>query len=321
MHMTPTTTRVNEVDLGEIGRLAEACGGGLECAVGGAVAALLVLLLTGLVGLVLALALVNIGEATAAVKEERSRAAAERDAFAALARRIAALDPTPSGPVTRRDGGPMLATDRTTLGSYLPPVESAYRATVMDVAHYDEEYGESLDAHLTAEFGSDVSRALREADGLTPQLQTVLVSNARTASELRGDLVDRIDGEAEALAAAEHTLTDVDDRLVSMARRPITDRSYDELRRTWRRLDGLERECGDLLAARQDAIDGDSFAPHLRDDDAPDGLQAYLYEPLDVSYPVLADGARVADRVRTAKRRVFAALAAGPGIGSPSGGD
>ena len=329
-------TQVNQVDIGKITELQDTCRAGIECMLGDAVATALVVLVTGVVSVILLLALVHGRDAMETIAEERARTVAERDGFAAFARRIASMDAddtgTGTGPVARRDGGPPrdrnlpIARGRATVGPGSAPgsapglggagiatVETAYRATVMDVPHYEEEYDEPFETHLGAEFGGDVARAIRHEDALTPQLQTVLVTKAHEARDVRDDLVASIDEEERSIRSAQQTLGDVEDSLVSMAARPITDRSYDELLATYDRLDGLETRCQDYLTERQHQIHDQPFNRGGVQENAPDSLQEYLYGPLSVSYPVLADGANLIDQIRTARRRVASAIATGPG--------
>jgi hypothetical protein len=311
MQPESTLTRVNEVDLGEIGRIQESCNGGLECAVGGAVEQTVLMFITGFLGAFLVLALVHLTDASDAVEEERARATDERDGFAAFARQVAGMDPDVERPVPRRDGGVPLARVDSPRGAGLSGVEDAYRDTVMAVPHFEKEYCEAFDEHVAAEFGSDVARAIRYEEALTPQLQSVLVSKARVARDVRDDLVTTVDRERETLADADSALSDLQARLHDEAARPISDRSYDELLATWGRLDGLETECRTVLEDRQERIHAEPFnmSPSRADD--PDSLQSYLYEPLPVEYPVLADGTTLLSDVQTAKGRVFGALAGG----------
>jgi hypothetical protein len=310
MQPEPSLTRVNEVDLGEIRRIQESCSGGAECLVGNAIESTVLLFVTGVLGAFLVLALVHLRDATEAVEEERERAAAERDGFAAFGRRVAAMDPDVDTPVPRRDGGVPLVQERTR-GAGLSGVEEAYRGTVMDVAHFGEEYDEGFDEHVAAEFGTDVAHAIEREEALTPQLQSVLVSKARVARDVRDDLVTTVDRERAALSDAQCSLGSVEQRLHAEAARPITDRSYDELLETWHRLDGLETECRDHLDERQAAVHAEPFNMSASRAGDPDSLQSYLYGHLDADYPVLADGTALLSDLRTAKGRVFSALAGG----------
>jgi hypothetical protein len=309
MQPEPSLTRVNEVDLGEIGRIQESCSGGVECVVGGAIESTVLLFVTGVLGAFLVLALVHLRDATDLVDEERERAAAERDGFAAFGRRVAAMDPDVERPVARRDGGVPLVQEPPPRGAGLSGVEDAYRGTVMDVQHFEEEYDEAFAEHLAAEFGTDVARAITTEDALTPQLQSVLVSKARAARDVRDDLVTTVGRERAALAEAESTLGDVERRLHGEAARPIGDRSYDELLATWTRLDDLEAECSAYLSDRQAAVHAEPFNMSASRAEDPDSVQSYLYGPLPVDYPVLADGTALLSDLRTAKGRVFSALA------------
>ena len=68
--------------------------------------------------------------------------------------------------------------------------------------------------------------------------------------------------------------------------------------RAWHRLGDLEAECNQFLADRQRVIHETGTAGIL---DAT-AFYNYLYEPLDVTYPILTAGTSLFDRLQVAKR-------------------
>lgn len=292
----------------QIDAVEEVCGPALGCAGEALIGQLLLLVITGLVAVFLLAALQRVTEARNTVAEERSRTATEREAFASFAREVARLDPSqPAYQLAEADG---VVSTAAIAGSPsgdggLEAAREAYRGTVMGMPHYEEEYAEPLARHMREEFGQEVATAVTDGGQLTPELQSVLVERAREAAQERGRLMHRLDREADALEAAEEELAAVADDLREAETAPLDDLGYDALADRWNRLHELETRIARLLAHRQEAVHSG------RGSAATNGhrpLNEYLYAGLRTSFPVLSDGAVLADRVRGARRRVLAAL-------------
>lgn len=260
---------------------------------------------TVLFALAFAAAALHVRDARTAVDEERSLLRVEADAFAAFASKLADLDAagTTSGPVG--PGATALVSVGTTAG--LEGVRRAYEETVMAVPHYEAEYDEPLPANMAVEFGDDVASAVASGGPLTPQLKSTLLERSRQAASKRLVLLEYLDEEAEVLEAAAADLERVADSVERVAREPLERAGYDELRAEWYLLDDRERECEAVLDDRQDAIQNRGGLTERVED--VDTLEEYLYEPLSVTYPVLADGAALLERLRAEKQRVAGGLA------------
>lgn len=269
---------------------------------------LLLFLATGLLTLFVVATIIHLHEARAAVSEERSRTAAEHDAFAAFTRRIAALDADVSSTQPTTSSGPVatMTAESRPPDHGLQQVVEAYRETIMAVPHYDEDYDESLAANMAAEFGEEVATAVVGGSRLTPQLKQALIQGSRDAQDRRRELLTGLDRETDDLDGAHETFTDVDAALGSMDDRPLSDRSFDDLVGVWRRLGELEDRCARRLNRRQERIHEWSMGGP-RTADAPT-LHEYLYQPLSVTYPVLAEGTALVERIRTARGRALGAL-------------
>lgn len=283
-----------------------ACSG-IECSVTGAVDYLLVLLWLGAIGFVLA-ALLYLPRARSVCAEERERTEAEARAFGRFADRVTEIDatPTPNGPARATAGSVATSFAQGGGDQGLSEIRSAYRETVMSVSHYDQEYGESLTENVTAEFDPEVAAVVTNGDRVTPQLKRAIVDRAVDARDRREDFLDVLSREADALEDAHDALEDVDATLERLDERPLPERSYDDLEATWHQLCDLERRLETLLGNRQERLrstagGGLRFADSL-------AMYAYLYQPLSVGHPVLADGTRLLEDVTTAKRRVARSL-------------
>lgn len=297
------------VHANDVGLVDEVCHATFQCAHGDALMHLLLFVLTGLITAFVVATIIHLRDARSAVSEEQSRTAAEHDAFAAFARRIASIDPAePTIRSTPTTAGPTatLTTESQPPDQTLQEVTEAYRETVMAVPHYDDDYGESLADNMGAEFGEEVASAVVGGSQFTGQLKEALIHGSRDAQERRRELLTGLQRESEDLTQASETFADLDGELASMSDRPLAERSYSELTDFWDRLNDIEDRCHRVLGWRQQRIrDWEMGGP--RSADVPT-LHEYLYQPLSVTYPILAEGTELVDRVRTARSRVLLSL-------------
>lgn len=248
---------------------------------------------------------VDLRRALSVVETEHSRIADEAAAFEAFANRLAEIEAGRA----RFDGG------RRTAGSLagarvahnLELVQEAYRDTVMSVDHYDEEYGESLAANMAMEFGEDVAGAVASGSSLTPQLKRTLLERSRRAVLNRRLLADHLDDEIESLEAAIERLDRVAESVDRVSDEPLEEYDYADLLAEWYLLRDRRAACSEVIEDRQSTVNGRrDLADRV---DVVDTLEGYIYEPLEVDYPVLAAGANLLDRVRDFQHRIERGLA------------
>lgn len=259
---------------------------------------------TGVATLVLLATVAHVRRAREVCEEEHDRTLAERDAFDRFVRQVSGIETATQG----SPAGASAVALHTATGtdSRLESVRTAYRETVMDVSHYDEEYGDALAESVRVELGEDIATAVVEGDQFSPPVKRALVRTATEASARRSEFVHRLETEDDALADGEERLLDLRATLERTARRPLPDRSFEDLVDARERLCAVREECESLLAKRQRAIDADggSFRGESQH-----GFYRYLYHPVDATYPVLADGTTLLRDVRRAERNVVASLA------------
>jgi len=239
--------------------------------------------------------------------EERSRVAAERSAFERFERRIRGLSAGTGRSGAGGAGGATLA--RANVAEAKPELRAvvrAYEETVMGVEHYDDDYGEPIEKHMRAEFGDDVAAAVIEGSALTPPVKRALVRKAAESREERTAFLRTLATEADSLSSTTDELAEIDRRVERIADERRLQQSYSELMATWSDLGELEAECRETLDRRQEQIQRGGSGADWRDDGH--SLCAYLYDPLPVDYPALADGTLLVDRIRTTRRRVADAL-------------
>jgi hypothetical protein len=238
------------------------------------------------------------------VMTEHRRTAAERDAFAQFADRIAALD-TPADTSTAHT---QPAATQTLLRSESQPdaqladARTAYRETVMSVPHYAEEYDESLREHLTAEFSPEIAAALTTGDQFIPSLQEQLITESHQGCESRSRFLSALEDEASALQAADKRLTDLGSEFGDLlAARSLEGWSSEELLDRRQQVCAGERECEELAADRQSTL-REQRVPAVQHIDLE--FTIYLYRSLSVTYPVLADITDLADTLRSTRSQI-----------------
>ena len=241
------------------------------------------------------------------VQTEQEHTAAERDAFAEFGQRVAALDPPSSAGAhpqpqqqkqDQEQGSPRTMTPRlnspsTTDG--VDEIQQAYREIVMGMDHYDQEYDEPLGVNLAAEFSEELAVAITSNPQLTSHLQQTVVQAATAASARREEFIARLDEERATLDEAHQTLATTGERYERVTERPRYQQSAADLQETYQQLIACCSACEQLLDERQtQRAEGHTAEPRI--DELVD-LHHYLYHSLDVTYPVLADGTTLLDRV------------------------
>lgn len=275
----------------------------IDCGYAAALDQLFLLLWIGLLGVVAIATLLYLPRAREACEEERTRTRAEANAFERFARRVADVDVAP----TQAHHAGIGAVPLTQSGDgNLRAVRKAYRETVMDVPHYEEEYGESMQTNMAAEFDPDLAAAVCEGSGFTPQLQQTLIEHSKRARDRRETFLETLETESEALEEARDALTDIDDELGRMNERPLSTRSFDELADDWERLGRLHDRCQRLVEERQATLRKREVVGQRSL--SPGELCPYVYQTQPVTHPVLAEGVRVAELITSARRRVLDAL-------------
>lgn len=244
----------------------------------------------------------RIRRARNALAAERGRTVAERDAFEAFARRVGAL--TPQRLNQHPDGIPRSFSGSSAPSSALNRVVERYRETIVALGHYDEEYGEPVIENLSAEFGEEIGAAVAGGGVLTAELKTALCSAARDAASRRATFLTVLDEERAALDDAARELRDIGE---SAAALDLDTASFTALRDARERLCELCGRCEALVADRQETLRAPRAGGRWRTDEDL-SLNEYLYDALDVTYPVLADASDAAATLRRERRRIERAL-------------
>lgn len=231
---------------------------------------------------------------------ERRRCADETAAFRSFRAAVAEVDVQPSAAAGSATG-PLAVT---TAGRGTPPsldaVRRAYERTVMDVPHYEEEYGDAYAESLAAEFGEEIAAGITAGSGLSPELRGAVVSAAGNAVRERRAFLGLLDEEFESLDAVEDGVEMVVGELSSLDDRPLSARSFDELVALREDVVALREGLDERARERQRTL-----AAHRRTlSNLVPSVTEYLYHDVDCAHPGLDALASARRLVETALSRV-----------------
>lgn len=222
------------------------------------------------------------------LETEYQRTVAESRAFADFHGRVKGLKTAP----LQTDGGAQQVISfsqhqRTTMAPQCEHVRHAYRETVLSMPHYTDEYDESLKEHMAAEFGQDIVVNILGKTDFSDHLKQALLDASRRSRKQREELLTKLDAEADALETAHETLTDIGDALQEFNTRPLGDYTLEELCDVRQRVNEFTADIERLAADRQTSIHADNWSSTNTQREI--GLQSYLYQELDTTYPILHD--------------------------------
>jgi len=216
-------------------------------------------------------------DAQTVVQREATEIDTERKAFDQLAQRVTTIETVPDlrpepQAHTLRVESQLQAADQ---------LREAYRETVMNVPHYEDVYGESLETNVAAELPPEVAVLFQEPAGqITPDQKTRIRAAATNALASRETLSVNLEDEQKSLAA-----------------------SHDELDAVIEQLDGphvpswytaqFEATLTNSIQTRQEVLED---RPHKSRSDGHD-LCHYLYADQSWTYPVLTALARLRNTV------------------------
>ena len=216
-------------------------------------------------------------EAQSVVQREATEIDTEREAFDQFAQRVTTIGTVPE--LQPEPQAHTLAVESKLQAA--DQLRQAYRETVMDVPHYEDAYGESLETNVAAELPPDVAVLFQEpAVQITPNQKTRIQAAATNARASRETLSVNLEDEQKSLAA-----------------------SHDELDAVLKQLDGphvpgwhtaqFKATLTKIIQTRQETLD--ARPPKSRSDGH--DLCHYLYADQGWTYPVLTAVARLRNAV------------------------
>lgn len=241
----------------------------------------------------------RLGEARERLRIERRRVVDEREAFRAFRGRVDSVAAETVQPV-RRSGGAMRETAPAP-GSGLVAVRDAYVETVMSVPHYADEYDDTYERSVAAEFGPELAYALARTSRFHAEYKRSLLTAVDTAIEERERFLKTVRSETESVERAASRLSPIAAETESMAGTAGPDAGFGALDASRARAKVLLGDCDRIAARRQREL-----AAHERDlalgDDI--DLPTYLYQDLAVTYPVLSAVGSVGDHLDALVSRI-----------------
>lgn len=253
------------------------------------------------VGLAVAMFAVGyIREARSCLETERECLRAEQCAFLEFAEQIQQLS-VPSEP---SGGSSPLLINSTPDKKYLQRIQDTYRETVMAVPHYEDEYGEDLQENMAIELSPEIATAVVEGNHYSPQLQHLLVNQARLASHRREDLLEIVTAEDSSLTEAQQQLHETTLLLEQTVESSLKDHSFSELQTHEKALHTRIERCEQLLTDRQEKLHQRS-----RKSSRPEKqLYQYLYTQVEVTFPVLNATLETIQKLRVHRQNVIREL-------------
>lgn len=240
--------------------------------------------------------------ALGAIDRERDVLDSEIDAFGTFETRLASISTEKSTPATTRPAPGGSLADRSSRRPAGASIREAYVETVMNVPHYEREYGESYWESLAAELGEELAVALGQSATFSPLLKDQLRTTVRESIQSRKRMRTLLEQEADAIREAKRELRAVVEELEAIRSRPLGRCPREERRRLRADLDELSRRCDRLSQRRQDGDLGPDYFS-LRDGTEM-SVNEYLYQSLPSQYPVLSAVATTVDVVVAIRRRL-----------------
>lgn len=246
----------------------------------------------------------TIERARTVVGEEIELVSAELDAFEQFLSRLGdvQVDDAPTGGASRGGHGTAtLVVGDAGPADELAAIRSAYRETVMDVPHFEDEYDETLRENLAAETGDLLAYRVAEGGTLTPTVYGALREACEGCRDDREDFLGQLERERDSLREVEAELNDIETRVVELQGRLSEASESTEFASVDAELQAIERRCTDLANRRQEVIHNRAARVLSGVDDA--SLVGYLYGELETVTPALTDVGSCLELVRHCRKR------------------
>lgn len=231
------------------------------------------------------------------LRTERERTANELAAFEAFIERIRDVPTTASTPPV----GPAALTDRSEASS-LATVREAYHSTVMDVPHYDQEYGNDFTQDVTEEFGSTITTILLENGSLDARTKQVILTLAAESCTRRREHLDLIDAEAASIETAATRIDPLVQELTTFEERDFRAESFGALDGYRARTDVLLDKCDTAAERRQKDLHDHRAADVLSGTAA--AVPLYFYQELEADFPLLSFIADLGECIESIQRDI-----------------
>lgn len=242
------------------------------------------------------------------VRREQAEVRDECEAFRAFHERVGELPVDEGSDRASLCGNTFVESRARSTNSNLEDVLAAYGETVMDVPHYDSVYGDSAVESIGEELGADLLSALVDQERLTPITKSGLEHAVAVNRRSRRSYLDLLEREEAQLERVREDLDEVETGVADALDRPLESYATSALIETYDLL-SLQLETLETTATERQAALQSRSLHDIAEFDA-ETLSAYLYDPLDVTHPVLTDVADVSQWITEQRRDVERAICA-----------
>lgn len=243
----------------------------------------------------------TIDRARAHVDDEIDLLSVEKEAFEAFLNRLNEVQ-TNGRVTTRTDCAPtaLTALDSST-PTTLQPIRQAYCETVMQVPHYEQEYGDTLRESLIAELGETVATYVVNGRILSPMVRDALRQATERCVDEREEFLRLLRQESESLDTIATELNDIEGCITELDDRIDAANTSAQLARIDKRLRYTEGRCSDLATRRQERIHNRSNIQFSGIDST--SLSQYLYTGMKTVTPALGDITSCLDTIQDVRTR------------------
>lgn len=245
----------------------------------------------------------TLSKAQAELQTEARRLEREIQAYSEFEKQLESITVPKSSPVSTVGS---IQLDRSSSIDQCTEIRESFEATVMAVPHYSEDYDESFIEHFAAEFTPEAAALVTNSNEIPPQLHSLLQSQVTSAIEDRNHLLSSIDSEQDAVAESKTRLQKRCQQLTTLTKTEIDQLDFAGLEAQWTYLAQQQQLCDTIAADRQQHIIATKRTVGATNTTS--DLYAYLYQDLDVTYPILSKIAEIGETIHRQQTQIESAI-------------
>ena len=224
----------------------------------------------------------TIESAEEAIQIEQRRITAEIEAYQQFATKLATISTSaPPQPTLETQYG----TVERPVNSEASSIQEFFEETVMSVPHYEEDYDEPFEEHISAEFTPEFALLLKESNHIAEQYTSVLESYTRSAITERKNLSKTLETEYDSVDHLGGQICELSQQFVEISHCEFNTMDFGSLEAYWRQLEIIITKLDRIAADRQQSINAPTRT--AGDSNSDISLNRYLYQDLRCEYPIL----------------------------------
>jgi len=244
-----------------------------------------------------------LSKAQSELQVESRRLEREIQAYAEFKKQLESIPVTESPPVSTAGS---IQLDQGSSIDQCTAIRESFEATVMAVPHYSEDYDESFLEHFAAEFTPEVAALVANSNEVTPQLYSMLHSQVISAIEDRNHFLSSINSEQDAVTESGSRLLKRAQQLNTLSTTEIDQLDFAGLEAQWTYLAQQHQLCDTIAADRQQHIMATKRTVGATNTTS--DLYVYLYQDLDVTYPILSKIAEIGETIHRQQKQIESAI-------------